>query len=76
MKRKLNFYGMHVLYLFVYFSILFTINIISHLFDSEIQKFEITRIDLFVPALGALMFWLYYTFSGKLSKTINKNYED
>jgi hypothetical protein len=67
---------MHILYLFVIFSFLLTINIVRDLFNSDIQKIEITRIDLLVPSIGALIFWSFYTFSGKLSKTINKNYED
>ena len=67
---------MHVFFLFFYFSICLTIEIVFDLFDSNIQKIEITRSYMVGPAILASFYWVYYTFSGKLLKTINKNYED
>lgn len=67
---------MHVLYLFVFFSFCLMIEIVADLFNSNIQKIEITTSYLKSPFILALFFWIYYTFSGKLSKNINKNYED
>ena len=75
-SRKLNLYIMHVLYLFIYFSLILTIEIIGNLCKSDIKKVEITASSFIAPAILSSFFWIYYTFSGKLSKTINKNYEE
>lgn len=74
-SRKLNLYVMHIFFLFVYFSAILTIEVISDLYKSD-KKIEITGSYFIGPAILASIYWIYYTLSGKLSKTINKNYED
>ena len=75
-SRKLNLYVMHILYLFLYFSFILTIEIIGDLYKSDVKEIEITINSFIGPAILSTCYWIYYTFSGKLSKTINKNYED
>jgi hypothetical protein len=75
-SRKLNLYLMHILYLFLFFSVSLTIEIVADLFDSNLQKIGITPSYLIRPTILGSILWLYYTFSGILSKKINKDYED
>ncbi len=74
--RKLHLYIMHVIYLFIFFSFFLAVEIVDDLFNSSTQKIEITPSYLIRPTILGSLFWLFSTFSGALSKFINKNYED
>jgi hypothetical protein len=75
-SRKLYLYIMHVIFLFIFFSFFLAVKIVDDLFNSNTQKIEITLSYLIRPIILGSLFWLFSTFSGALSKLINKNYED
>lgn len=71
--RKFNLLGMLILYFFLFFSVVFTINILFKYFRTSTLSLEFNQI---YSSLGyALFFWIFYLINGKLIKTINNSYD-
>ena len=75
MKKKINLYLRHILYLFLYFSICLAVSIIFDIYNSETGKIEIETNYLLRNSILPILLWLYHTISGILTKRINSDYE-